>query len=52
VALEEPGYALHCQRILAVPNKRHVTKADRVSQPGRDRCIPWVSESFQLDRAP
>jgi integrase/recombinase XerD len=23
VALEEPGLALHCQRILAVPNKRH-----------------------------
>jgi site-specific recombinase XerD len=23
VALEEPAYALHCQRILAVPNKRH-----------------------------
>ena len=26
VALEEPAYALHCQRILAVPNKRHVRK--------------------------
>lgn len=26
VALEEPGYALHCQRILAVPNKRHVRR--------------------------
>jgi integrase/recombinase XerD len=24
VALEEPAHALHCQRILAVPNKRHV----------------------------
>jgi site-specific recombinase XerD len=23
VALEEPAYALHCQRILAMPNKRH-----------------------------
>jgi integrase/recombinase XerD len=23
VALEEPAYALHCQRILALPNKRH-----------------------------
>ena len=23
VALEEPAHALHCQRILAVPNKRH-----------------------------
>ena len=23
VALEEPAYALHCHRILAVPNKRH-----------------------------
>jgi len=23
VALEEPAYALHCQRILAIPNKRH-----------------------------
>jgi site-specific recombinase XerD len=26
VALEEPAYALHCQRILAVPNKRHVRR--------------------------
>jgi len=26
VALEEPAHALHCQRILAVPNKRHVRK--------------------------
>jgi integrase/recombinase XerD len=26
VALEEPVHALHCQRILAVPNKRHVRK--------------------------
>ena len=26
VALEEPAYALHCQRILATPNKRHVRK--------------------------
>jgi integrase/recombinase XerD len=23
VALEEPAHALHCQRVLAVPNKRH-----------------------------
>ena len=23
VAFEEPAYALHCQRILAIPNKRH-----------------------------
>jgi len=26
VALEEPAHALHCQRILAMPNKRHVRK--------------------------
>jgi integrase/recombinase XerD len=26
VALEEPAHALHCQRILAVPSKRHVRK--------------------------
>jgi site-specific recombinase XerD len=26
VALEEPAHALHCQRILAVPNKRHVRR--------------------------
>jgi site-specific recombinase XerD len=26
VILEEPAYALHCQRILAVPNKRHIRK--------------------------
>ncbi len=26
VALEEPAHALHCQRILAVPNKRHVQR--------------------------
>jgi integrase/recombinase XerD len=26
VALEEPAYALHCQRILAVPNKRYVRR--------------------------
>ena len=26
MALEEPAQALHCQRILAVPNKRHVRK--------------------------
>ena len=26
VALEEPAHALHCQRIMAVPNKRHVRK--------------------------
>jgi site-specific recombinase XerD len=26
VALQEPAHALHCQRILAVPNKRHVRK--------------------------
>jgi site-specific recombinase XerD len=26
VALEEPAYALHCQRILAVPNKCHVRR--------------------------
>jgi len=26
VALEEPALALHCQRILAVPNKRHVRR--------------------------
>jgi integrase/recombinase XerD len=26
VALEEPAHVLHCQRILAVPNKRHVRK--------------------------
>jgi len=26
VALEDPAHALHCQRILAVPNKRHVRK--------------------------
>lgn len=26
VALEEPAHALHCQRILAVPNKRRVQK--------------------------
>jgi integrase/recombinase XerD len=26
VALEEPAHALHCQRILAVPNKRHVKR--------------------------
>src|ERR1700676_2469454 len=25
-ALEEPVHALHCQRILAAPNKRHVRK--------------------------
>ena len=26
VALEEPAHALHCQRILAMPNKRHVRR--------------------------
>lgn len=26
VALEEPAHALHCQRILAVPNKRHLRR--------------------------
>jgi integrase len=26
VALEEPAHALHCQRILAMPNKRHLRK--------------------------
>lgn len=26
VTLEEPAHALHCQRILAVPNKRHVRR--------------------------
>lgn len=26
VALEEPAYVLHCQRVLAVPNKRHVRR--------------------------
>jgi integrase/recombinase XerD len=26
VALEEPAHALHCQRMLAMPNKRHVRK--------------------------
>ena len=26
VALEEPAHTLHCQRILAMPNKRHVRK--------------------------
>jgi integrase/recombinase XerD len=26
VALEDPAHALHCQRILAVPNKRHVRR--------------------------
>ncbi len=26
VTFEEPAHALHCQRILAVPNKRHVRK--------------------------
>lgn len=26
VALEEPAHVLHCQRILAVPNKRHVRR--------------------------
>jgi len=26
VALEEPAHALHCQRILAMPNKRHVQR--------------------------
>ena len=26
VALEEPAHALHCQRVLAVPNKRHVQR--------------------------
>src|SRR5215471_9508404 len=26
VSLEEPAHALHCQRILAVPNKRHVRR--------------------------
>lgn len=26
VALNEPAYALHCQRVLAIPNKRHERK--------------------------
>jgi integrase/recombinase XerD len=26
VALEEPAHTLHCQRVLAMPNKRHVRK--------------------------
>jgi integrase/recombinase XerD len=26
VVLEDPAHALHCQRILAIPNKRHVRK--------------------------
>lgn len=26
VALEEPAHVLHCQRVLAVPNKRHVRR--------------------------
>ena len=26
VALEEPAHALHCQRVLAMPNKRHVRR--------------------------
>ena len=26
VTLEEPAHALHCQRVLAVPNKRHVQR--------------------------
>lgn len=49
VALEEPVHALHCQRILAVPNKRHVRRPiEFLNREEIDALLG--SESFHLDR--
>src|SRR5260370_27152829 len=40
VALEEPAHALHCQRLLAVTNKRHVRRPiDFLNREERDALL-------------
>jgi site-specific recombinase XerD len=51
VALEEPGYALHCQRILAIPNKRHVRRPiDFLNQEEIDAFLVSPNRSSWIGR--
>jgi integrase/recombinase XerD len=51
VALEEPGYALHCQRILAIPNKRHVRRPiDFLNQEEIDALLVSPNRSSWIGR--
>jgi integrase/recombinase XerD len=51
VTLEEPAQALHCQRILAVPNKRHVrTPIEFLSREEIDALLAVPNRSTWIGR--
>src|SRR6516164_8879855 len=51
VALEEPALGLHCQRILAVPNKRHVRRPiDFLNREERDTLLAVPDSSTWMGR--
>ena len=50
VALEEPAHALHCQRILAVPNKRHERRPIEFLNREEIDALLAVPNRFHLDR--
>ena len=51
VALEEPAHALHCHRVLAVPNKRHVRRPiEFLSREEIDALLAVVNPSTWIGR--
>ena len=51
VTLEEPAHALHCQRVLAVPNKRHVQRPiEFLSREEIDALLAVVNPSTWIGR--
>jgi len=52
VAFEEPAHALHCQRILAMPTKRHERRPIEFLNREEIDALLGGSQPFHLDRAP
>ena len=49
VASEEPAHALDCQRILAVPNKRHEQRPiDFLNREEINALLDWLIEHLQI----
>ena len=52
VAMNEPAYLLHCQRILAMPSKRYVKRTVTFLDRRGDRGVACGTRSIDLGRPP
>jgi site-specific recombinase XerD len=51
VAMNEPGHALHCQRILAIPSKRYVRRTvDFIDRPEMEAMLATPDQSTWIGR--